>query len=373
MDLIIYKITCKEDNQIYINITKCDTIDKSITKFINNYKSWQKTNKYHKKIYDYINLKKIYEIELLEKCYDIDNVKKNIKKKYWINKFKNNCINHLIEKRNIKNHKKNTKHNKQNINYQNGKIYKLVCNITDNIYIGSTIRDLNIRLLDHIKNYDLLKINNKTVYCSMSWKILENNDYDIELIEEYPCNTKQDLESRERYWIEQYINDGYNCVNKLMPIKTEEEKKETSIIYRQENKEKISTKQKIHRLKDDVKEQRANYNKEYRETHHEQVLEKNRQYYQDNKEKILEQMKIHNETKEKQYCDICKTYVNQLNEHIKSKKHIDNINKKTTNDENKTEYIEKKITEKYCEVCKKSYDTTNFARHLKSKKHLNNL
>lgn len=255
-------------------------------------------------------------------------------------------------------------------NYNNGKIYKLTCNITNKIYIGCTIRSLENRLIDHKTHKNIwLKDNNKPYITS--FKILENNNYEIELIEDYPCDSKRELEARERYWIEQYINDGYDCVNKLLPIKTDEEKKETSKQYRKNNKEQILEKQKIYRQNDDVKEQRSQYNKEYREKHHEHILNRDKEYYQNNKEKILEQMKEKNKTKEQQYCDICKIYINQLNVHIKSKKHIDNVNKNITNDDDKTEYIEKKIKEKYCEVCKKSYNIVNFARHIKSNKHKN--
>ena len=39
------------------------------------------------------------------------------------------------------------------------------------------------------------------------------------LIEEYPCETKQELLWRERFWI-----DNNNCINKYKPIITKEEK-----------------------------------------------------------------------------------------------------------------------------------------------------
>lgn len=69
-----------------------------------------------------------------------------------------------------------------------------------------------------------LEKSNKKNYTT-SFKILENNNYEIELIEDYPCGSKRELEARERYWSEQYINDGYECVNKYCQLKQMKKKK----------------------------------------------------------------------------------------------------------------------------------------------------
>ena len=39
--------------------------------------------------------------------------------------------------------------------YQNGKIYKIVDNTNDNVYIGSTINSLNVRLSKHETDWRL--------------------------------------------------------------------------------------------------------------------------------------------------------------------------------------------------------------------------
>lgn len=68
------------------------------------------------------------------------------------------------------------------INYQLGKIYKIVDNVTGKIYIGSTCKPtLARRLAKHISGYKYyLKSNNKY---TTSFKILENDDYSIVLLE----------------------------------------------------------------------------------------------------------------------------------------------------------------------------------------------
>ena len=44
--------------------------------------------------------------------------------------------------------------NDLNNKYQYGKIYKIVCNVTDKFYVGSTTKPLEIRLSEHETKYD---------------------------------------------------------------------------------------------------------------------------------------------------------------------------------------------------------------------------
>ena len=63
-------------------------------------------------------------------------------------------------------------------NYQDGKIYKIVCNITDECYIGSTTEPtLARRLAGHVNNYKVWKSGkcNKTT----SFDIIDKGDYKI--------------------------------------------------------------------------------------------------------------------------------------------------------------------------------------------------
>ena len=93
-------------------------------------------------------------------------------------------------------------------NYQLGKIYKIVHYTNNNNYIGSTCEPiLARRLAGHVSDYKCY-LNNKKKYIT-SFKVLENSNYNIVLIEEYPCDTKDQLLARERYYI-----DTLDCVNK---------------------------------------------------------------------------------------------------------------------------------------------------------------
>ena len=137
------------------------------------------------------------------------------------------------------------------------KIYRIVDNTNDNVYIGQTTRTLNQRLLHH----------RSTTSCS-SVDIIKNGDYRIELIEE--THDK----SRERWWIE----NTDCCINKNIPGRTDKEWREDNKghlanynkEYREKNIEKVrrsqAASQKVWREKN--KEKTKDYNKEYYKNRH---------------------------------------------------------------------------------------------------------
>jgi len=121
--------------------------------------------------------------------------------------------------------------------YENGKIYKIVDNTNNNIYIGHTTEKyLSKRLQHHLYQYKYWKEGKKT-YTS-SFKIFENNDYRIELLENCNCKDVYELKNRERYYIEN--ND---CVNLSVPNRTKLEWKNQ--VY----KEQQSINEKAYKLK----------------------------------------------------------------------------------------------------------------------------
>ena len=114
-------------------------------------------------------------------------------------------------------------------NYELGKIYKIIDNTNNNIYVGSTCEPtLASRLARHTFDYKYYKLG-KTHYIT-SFKILENNDYSIILIENYPCENKDQLTQRERHFIEML-----ECVNKRVEGRSKKE-------YRDAHKEYINQK-----------------------------------------------------------------------------------------------------------------------------------
>ena len=196
----------------------------------------------------------------------------------------------------------------QDNKYQQGKIYKIVCNISNEIYIGSTIQTLNQRLAVH---------KSIKVKCS-SYKILERGDYKIELIKNYPCKSKWELEEEEA----KYIREN-ECINKTIPHRTRKE-------WREENKEKI-----------------IEYKKEYYEDNKEKINKKTNEYYKNNKEKIVEQKKTFYENNKEKQLQIKKKYYED--------------NKEVINKQRKEQVL--------CE-CGILTSKNHISRHRKSKRHI---
>ena len=107
-----------------------------------------------------------------------------------------------------------------------GYIYVLSSPTTDKIYVGSTIQPLNERFNMHKSNY--------TNY-SYSYEIIKYGDSRIDLVEEVEYNEIEELLWIEREYIELW---GTDCVNKQIPIRTEEEKRERRIRYYRMRREK---------------------------------------------------------------------------------------------------------------------------------------
>ena len=82
------------------------------------------------------------------------------------------------------------------VNYQDGKIYKIVDNTNGNVYIGSTCKKLSSRLADHRASYK--QYLNEKVRFITSFNVIKNGNYDIVLIEKWPCEDKEELHKRER-------------------------------------------------------------------------------------------------------------------------------------------------------------------------------
>lgn len=115
-------------------------------------------------------------------------------------------------------------------NYKNGKIYEVVSN--GGSYIGSTTCSLCSRLTKHVsafKRYERGVIRYITIF-----DVLSHTDYYIKLIEHYPCDNKNELLEREKYWIQ-----NMKCVNKCLPILSAEDKQKYSREYHREYHQKM--------------------------------------------------------------------------------------------------------------------------------------
>ena len=169
------------------------------------------------------------------------------------------------------------------VNYQHGKIYRLECG--DLIYIGSTTYQLSARKAKHKCDY----IAGRTYRSVLLYQYAVENglslteDIRIELIENYPCNSKEELNAIEGKYIRQYKEEyREKCVNKCIPGRTLKE-------WCEDNKDKILQKQKEYTERN--KGKKREYDKQYRDENKNKLLQQKKEYYEANKDKLLQQKK----------------------------------------------------------------------------------
>jgi hypothetical protein len=205
-----------------------------------------------------------------------------------------------------------------------------VCNTTGLVYVGSTCEpNLARRLQGHKGKYKLF-LDGKTSFMT-SFKIFENNNYEIILIENLPCLSKDELHKRERFYIE-----TIECVNKYIPGRKQKEyiidNKDKIKEYKHENREII------------VETQHKNYiakkaiilgrNKQYREAHDEDIKIQKKQYYENRKETVKETGKIYRENNKEIIKERKKKYYEANKERLKEKRnqyHAERKQKKSIN------------------------------------------
>lgn len=181
--------------------------------------------------------------------------------------------------------------------YETAKIYKLVDIGYTKCYIGSTIEPLSRRMTHHRSSYKNYKAG-KYHYCS-SFILFDEYGIDcikIELIEEYPCNNKEQLVKREGEYIRQE-----QCVNKVIPGRSTKE-------WLVDNAEHVSKRQQQYRI--DHQEELKQYEKRRRAHNLERIKEYDRLRDADRAEYKREKARAWyashvDAVKQKEKCTIC--------------------------------------------------------------------
>ena len=191
--------------------------------------------------------------------------------------------------------------------YQNGKIYKITGTDDSMVYIGSTMQKIGERMSKHLNKYRRWKLGKEhmlTVFNIFDKFGVENCK--IQLIEEYSCKSKQELEKREGI----IIKNTTGCVNRIIVGRTRGE-------YYTDNREK--------KLSDF---------KKYRGANHESIKSKRSEHIRcecgiestrghiSNHRKTIKHMEImHGKTS----CKICKVNCEDYGEHKKLADHKINL------------------------------------------------
>lgn len=224
--------------------------------------------------------------------------------------------------------------------YENSVIYKLVhCNdqSNENIYIGSTT-NFRGRKNEHKSTC----YNTKTRHYNQNvYQFIRDNgvweEWLMIPIEVYPCNNRQELLIKERY----YVESMKPKLNKQIPNRTPQE-------YYEDEKEHLSE-----------------LSKKYREDNKERIKEHKKQYYDNNKEYIKEQVKKYIQVNKEHVKDYKKQYREKNIEHVKQKeKQYRENNKEYIKDQAK-QYLKKVDCECGCKI-----SLINLKRHQTSKKHI---
>ena len=215
--------------------------------------------------------------------------------------------------------------------YNNGKIYKIVDKGLNKCYIGCTCEDLEVRLTRHKCAYNFYKKGKQRKITSFDlFDEYGIENCKIELIEYYPCNSKEELLSREGFYVQQTV-----CVNRPYSGLT---RNEYSKKYYQENKEEQSKKNRQWRddnheryketskkWRQDNKDYKRQKDKEYQEQNKDKIQKQRQQHYLMNKERIKERVnkyavQIHN-------CECGASFrKDNLSKHRKTKTHLDFMN-----------------------------------------------
>eukprot|EP00732_Lithocolla_globosa_P005883 Lithocolla_globosa_v1_NODE_6407_length_1092_cov_8.579556.p1 type:complete len:243 gc:universal NODE_6407_length_1092_cov_8.579556:956-228(-) len=230
-------------------------------------------------------------------------------------------------------------------NYQKAKIYKIESySNPELVYYGSTCQTLAQRMGVHRHNYREGNPHNLK-----SYNVLEIGDAHIVLIECYPCNSKEELHSREAYYIK-----NYNCVNKTVPLRTKKE-------YYQDNIIQIKQRDKKYYL--DNKQKIIKRNSEYNANHIDHRREQQKEHYQKHRDIILAKQAVKIE------CE-CGTLIRKgdIAEHRRSKKHLDMFNM-NEEEKNNVKANKKDVLIINCQ-CGSSVQKSGFNRHKKTPKHM---
>ena len=155
------------------------------------------------------------------------------------------------------------------VNYQLGKIYKIICRITGEVYVGSTCEKTLARRLAIHRSACSRFLEKQQGSKFSSFQIIQRGDYYIDLLENYPCNNSDELRKKEREWYDSTI-----CINDKRPYLYKEEMRAERLIYDEVNKEAIQEKHRKYKAehRDHINEfKRANYHKNKKQLTEEEI------------------------------------------------------------------------------------------------------
>ena len=199
--------------------------------------------------------------------------------------------------------------------YKKGTIYKIICCVSDEIYIGSTFNTLRNRWQQHKSIYrKWINNNNYSKICIAIYPYFKKygiENFKIIKVKDYVCVDRRHLESKEQLWISKS-----KCVNTRNNINI---KRLYRKLYRENNKEKI--KEDKRKYNEENKDKISRKHKEYRANNRDKMREQHKKRYEKIKKKQIKNQK-------KPYtCITCNTTIKigGKSRHEKTQKHLKNL------------------------------------------------
>ena len=111
-------------------------------------------------------------------------------------------------------------------NYQKGKIYKITCNETNQVFVGCTIQNSVAHGVAHeVNQYNRFNMQQRRSK-RFSYPIIERGNYTGILLHKFPCNSRDELVACESEWIHKYRNDDdCECLNREKETRQEKRRK----------------------------------------------------------------------------------------------------------------------------------------------------
>jgi len=182
----IYQIKSQNIDTVYVGRTTKDSLLDLYSEYLNKYEMWK-----DHQIGLYCDSFEVLcrgnsDISLIEDypCNDRHELSQRVK--YWTDNME--CFNK---------------------DYQKSKIYIMSSTDINPIsYIGSTTKEsIHFALSTHIKDHENY-ISNKSTFLCPSFEVIDRTHFQINLLEEYPCNSKDELDRKVKEWTQTLL-----CVN----------------------------------------------------------------------------------------------------------------------------------------------------------------
>jgi predicted GIY-YIG superfamily endonuclease len=283
----IYRLLC-EDGYYYIGATTQPLLLR-----LKNHKHLSKTTL--NKIYTHLNEVgwDQISIELVEECLSTE---KKDRLQNHIDSHKDDplCLNYLM----------------LNI-YQRGKIYSMTGH-DGHYYIGSTTMSLTDRFRHH-KEFSKTHDTRVYEYCKrVGWKNIT-----MELLEDYPCDSSEELHEREEYHLAPVREDPL-CLNTIRAFLTPEVRKMAVKQYYEENREQITCYQAWYSEEnaDQIKARRD----AYKASHRKELAEKQRAYAKEHQEELRITQKEYRDSHKEELQAYFKKYVGENKEAVAARK-----------------------------------------------------